>query len=454
MRVKEYDVIVIGSGVGMNIVEETLEHGMDVALVDKGPLGGTCPNLGCIPSKMLIASADRIVEAQEAKRIGVTLKVEDIDFLAIMERQRQWVRENQRHMREGIKAAENLDFYEGEGHFVDEYTLEVNGERIKGGKVFIASGSRTLVPPIKGLDTVEYLTNESVLQLTKRPDSLIIMGGGYIAAEYGHFFAAMGTKVTIVEMAERLVLSEDIEVSHLLQEELLSRMAVYTSAPVLEVKKAPEGVTVVTGEGKSRREHTGQSVLLAVGRRSNADVLKADKTGVALDSRGYIKVNEHMETTKKNVYAVGDADGVQMFTHVGNREAVLAADVAIHGARFKMDYSAAPHAVYSHPQIASVGLTEEAARKLNKKLLVGRVKYFDVAKGEAIMETKGFAKAIVEEGTDKILGFHVIGPYAPIIIQEVTNAMASGSHIDAIRAGMHIHPEITELVPWAFSRLS
>ena len=166
---KEYDAIVIGSGCGTNIVSEALEHDLEVALVDKGPIGGTCPNLGCIPSKMLIHAADRVVDAVDGKKLGVTARVESIDFNFIMERMRRFVKENQRQMRKSLSHAHGLDFYEGEGHFVDEYTMEVNGEKIKGKKIFIASGSRPIIPPIKGLDTIDYLTNATLLQLKTCP---------------------------------------------------------------------------------------------------------------------------------------------------------------------------------------------------------------------------------------------------------------------------------------------
>jgi mycothione reductase len=451
---KEYDVIVIGSGCGMNIVDEALAHGLSTALVDKGPLGGTCANLGCIPSKMLIFAAGRIAEIQEARKLGIEAEIRNIDFNFIMERMRKFIRENQEHMKQGVSHAENLDFHEGEGYFVDDYTIEVNSEKIKGDKIFIASGSRPMIPPIKGLESVDLLTNETVLQLKERPKSLIIIGGGYIAVEYGHFFAAMGTKVTMLEMADRLVLAEESEIAEVLKKELSRRMDVYTNVRAEEVKENERGITVISTDANSgvKKEFTAQRILVAVGRRSNADLLKVENTGVEVDKRGFIKVNEYLETTKKNIFAVGDANGQQMFTHVANVEASLAADNAIHGSKIKMDYSAAPHAVYSHPQIASVGMTEEAARKAYK-VLVGKAEYSDVAQGEAMMEENGFAKAVLEVGTGKILGFHIIGPYAPILIQEVINAMTSGGGIDQIQASMHIHPAITELIPALLSSL-
>ena len=431
----------------MNIVDQTLANGMEVALVDKGPLGGTCPNLGCIPSKMLIFTADRIAEIQEASKLGIDAEIRNIDFRTIMERMRQSVSENREHMRQELSHAEKLDFYEGKGHFTGEYTLEVKGEQIKGKMIFIASGSRPLIPPIKGLDSLDYLTSETVLKLKERPDSLIIIGGGYIAVEYGHFFAAMGTRVTILEMADRLVLAEEPEISQLLKKELSQRMEVYTDVRVEEVRRNGNNTTVIVNalKGGGRKEFTAQRILVAAGRRSNADMLQLENTGAEVDEKGFVKVNEFLETTQKNIFAVGDANGQQMFTHVANREAAVATHNALHGSKMKMDYSAAPHAVYSHPQIASVGLTEENAKKTHK-ILVGRARYSDVAQGKAMMEGNGFAKAIVEVNSEKILGFHIIGPYAPILIQEVINVMASGGNINHLQTGMHIHPALSELI--------
>ena len=446
---KKYDVIVIGSGCGALITDEAAEHGLKAALIDKGPLiGGTCVNWGCIPSKMLIYPADRIIEIQEAKKLGIEADIKNIDFPSIMERMRESRQDSQRHIRDGIGQTENLDFFEGEAHFTGDYTLEVNGEQLQGEMICIASGSRPFVPPIEGLDSVDYLTNESVLELRERPDSLIIIGGGYIAVEYGHFFAAMGTKVTMVEMADRLVLSEEPEIAELLKEALSKRMEVHTNAQAEEVKRNGGGVTVVTRDRESgeQREFTAQHILMAVGRRSNADLLKVENSGIELDARGFIKVNEYLETTRKNIFAIGDANGQQMFTHMANREAAIVAQNAFYGTDRKVDYSVVPHAVYSRPQIASVGLGEESARK-DHDVVVGRTRYFEVAKGEAMMEEEGFAKAIVEKESDNILGFHIIGPYAPVLIQEVVNAMTSGGHIAELNEGIHIHPALSELIP-------
>jgi mycothione reductase len=444
---KKYDIIVIGSGSGAIVVDEAVSHRLKVALVDRGPLGGTCLNVGCIPSKMLIYPADIVVEIEEAGKLGINAEIKNIDFKSIMRRMRKSTIESRNQIREGIIANKNLDFYEAEGHFTGDYTIEAMGQKITGEKIVIASGSRTFIPPIKGLESVSYLTNETLLDLEEKPESLIIVGGGYIAVEYGHFFAAMGTKVTMLEMADRLVLAEEPEISEALRQQLSRRIDIHVNSAVVGVKPAGTNISVVAKDNKTGKEKTftAQKILVAVGRRSNADTLMVENTGVEVDKRGFIKVNEYLETTKKNIYAIGDANGQQMFTHVANMEASIVVENILHNEGIKVDYTSAPHAVYSHPQIASVGLTEEKARE-NHKILVGRMKYSDTAKGEAMQENDGFAKAIIEDESFKILGFHIIGPYAPELIQEVTNAMTSNGNVGEIGNSMHIHPSMTELV--------
>lgn len=451
---KQYDVIVIGSGAGAMIVDEAVAKGLKVALVDKGPIGGTCLNLGCVPSKVLIYAADRIVEIQEAKKLGVVAEIKGIDFGSIMERMRKSRLESQTYIRKGMGESEKLDFYEREGHFVEDYSMDVDGEKIRGKKIFIASGSRPVIPPIKGLESIDYLTNENALELTQRPDSLVIIGGGYVAVEYAHFFAAVGTRVTILEMLSRIAQSEEPEISELLEKEMKKRMDIYTNTQVEEIKKEGKGIIAVARDKATAKqmEFPAQRIMVAVGRRSNADLLKVENTGVELDKRGFIKVDEYLESTKKGIFAVGDANGQQMFTHVANREATVAWHNSTRKTKIKMDYSAAPHAVYSHPQIASVGLTEENAKK-DYHILVGRAKYSDTAKGEAMMEEEGFAKAIVDGHSGRILGFHIVGPYAPELIQEVINAMATGGGVHSINDGMHIHPAMSELILRTFENL-
>ena len=353
-------------------------------------------------------------------------------------------------MREGIARAKDMDYFEGEAHFIGDYTLDVRGKQLKGKKIFIVSGARPLVPLLKGIDTAEYLTNETALALEVRLESLIIIGGGYIAAEFAHFFAAMGTRVTLVQRNKRLVPDEEPEISALLMKELSKRMEIHTNTEAVEIRKTGLGYTVVAKnrENNGSKEFTSQKIMIAAGRQSNADLLKVGNTGVKTDKWGYIVVNDYFETTKKNIWAFGDAIGKKMFRHVANREAGLVWHNAAHQAREKMDYQSAPHAVFSYPEIASVGLTEEAARKAHpvNELLVGTGKYSKTARGEAMMEEEAFAKAIVKKKDGKILGFHIIGPYASLLIQEVVNVMANNGDMWSIARAMHIHPALSEVI--------
>lgn len=451
---KTYDVVVVGSGAGAIIVDMVLSEKKKCALIDRGPTGGTCLNLGCIPSKMLIYAADRVVDIQEAAKLGIRAELRGIDFGDIMNRMRKSIVAERDVMRYGLRKAPNLDFYEAEGRFIGDYTLQVGQETVKGDKVFIAAGSRPFIPPIKGLDRVDFLTNESVLRLKERPRSLLIIGGGYIAVEFGHFFAAMGTEVTVVEMGDRLVAGEEPEVSELLLQSLRKRMNVYLSTQAIEVRGGG-GRTVLVGLDKTTNksvEYAADRLLVAVGRRSNADLLALDKTGVTLDQRGYIVVNDYLETSRSNIWAVGDINGRQMFRHMANRQAELAWRNASGDKKEKMDFALTPHAIYSHPQIAAVGLREAEAVK-SHRILVGRALYAEVAKGEAMMETDGFAKGIVDADSMEILGFHVIGPYAPEVIQEVVNAVAAKKTADELVYSVHIHPAMSELIERTLSYL-
>lgn len=426
---KEYDVIVVGAGSGLHIAEDAVREGKSVAVVDKGYPGGVCLNYGCIPTKMMVHPADVVMEIMEAKKHGIVADIKSIDFKAIMDHMKEAVQESRDKLTRLLKK--HVDFYNCKTKFIDEYTLDV-GEPIRGKQIFLLTGTRPGIPPVKGLDTVPYLTNRTILKLTQAPKSLIIIGGGYIAVELGHFFAAMGTKVTMLQRNQYLVPGQEPEICELLKEKLSQRMNVVTQAEVKEVKKTPAGVQVIAD-----KVYSATHVLVATGRRSNADTLDLEKTGVEVDKRGYIKVDDFFETTKKNIFSAGDAIGRYLFKHIANEEA----DIAWHNAnskdKIKIDYSAVPAAIFTHPQIASVGLTKEQAKKLGK-VRVMKTRYNHVAKGEAMREEDGFVKAIYTPD-GKILGMHIIGPHAAILIQEVINEMRGDMD-------MRIHPALSELI--------
>ena len=452
---EHFDVIVIGSGSGMLIASAAVDQGFKVALVEHGKMGGTCINVGCVPSKMLIYPADVITIVKEAGRLGVNASINSVDFNNIMTRMHAVVTEDSGHQATAVEATSNLTWFKEKAEFISDYTLQVGTHTITAEKIFVISGARTALPLIKGIDKINYLTSDSVLELQTPPKSLLIIGGGYIGMEYGHFFSSVGTKTTILHRADRLIPDEEPEISELLKKEMGQRMEIYTGFEVVEAKQ--EGpVKTLTAKNRqdgSLHEFSAEAVMIAAGRVSNADILKPEKTGVKLDDHNFIKVNDYLETSKKNIWAFGDAIGVQMFKHVANYEAGIAWHNALHDHKAKMDFSVAPHAVFSHPQVASVGLTEQEA-KLHHKILVGQALYRDTAMGAALGFPEGFVKVIVEQETGKILGGHIIGPEASILIQEIINAMVSETGTFApIAQGMHIHPALSEVVQNAFGNL-
>lgn len=453
---EKFDVLVIGSGSGMLIASTAVGSGLKTAVVDNGPMGGTCLNRGCVPSKMLIYPADVVSVLNEAQRIGVAAAVKAVDFKKIMSRMHSLVNGDSDMQAHAVQTTPNLTWFKNVGTFTSDYTLQVGTQKLTAKRIFIVSGARPSIPTIKGIEKVDYLTSDTVLDLETPPKSIIIIGGGYIGAEYGHFFSGIGAKTTIIQRPPVLVPEEEPEISDLLKQELAQRMAVYTGFEVVSVKQKGKMKTVVARnrEDGSLSEFTAEALMVAAGRVPNSDLLKPEKTGVKLDKRGYIKVNAYLETSKRNIWAFGDTIGKEMFKHVANYEASIAWHNAVHEHKVEMDYSAAPHAVFTHPQVASVGLKEAEAKQQGYKILVGKAFYKDTAMGSAMGEPAGFVKVIAEQETGKILGGHIIGAEASVLIQEIVNAMATeGKSFMPILRAMHIHPALSEVVQNAFGSL-
>jgi len=453
---ERFDVIVIGSGSGMIVASAAVEQGFRTALVEHGKMGGTCINVGCVPSKMLIYPADVVATLKDAGKLGVHATVDSVDFKNIMNRMHALVDHDSGHQAAAVEATPNLTWFKETGEFISDYTMRVGSHTITAEMIFIVSGARTAIPPIKGIENIDYLTSGTVLELQTQPKNILIVGGGYIGMEYGHFFSGIGTKTIILQRPYRVLPDEEPEISELLKNEMQQRMEIYTGYEAIETKQEGTQKTLIARNRQdgSQKEFSAESVMIATGRVSNADILKPEKTGVELDERGFIKVNEYLETSKKNIWAFGDAIGIQMFKHVANYEAGIAWHNAVHDHKVKMDFSATPHAVFSHPQVASVGLTEEEAKQQKYKILVGKALYKETAMGAAMGFPEGFVKVVVEGETGKILGGHIIGPEASILIQEIINAMVSETgNFAPIARGMHIHPAMSEVVQNAFGNL-
>lgn len=454
--VKKFDVLVVGSGSGMMIASIAVEQGLKTALVENNRMGGTCINRGCVPSKMLIHPADVTSESRDSERIGVHATVNSIDFKNIMTRMHTLVDGDSNNQAAAVEATKGLEWFKETGEFTSDYTMQVGNQAVTAKKIFIVSGARNQVPPIKGIEKVSYLTSDIVLELETLPKSILIVGGGYIGVEYGHFFAGLGVKTTIIQRASKLIPDEEPEISDLLKMEMEKRLEIQTDLEVVEVKQNAMRKTAVAKNrlDGSLKEFTADALMIAAGRISNADILKPEKTGVKLDERGYIKVDDYLETSKKNIWAFGDAIGKAMFKHAANFEAGIAWHNANHEHKAKMNFLVVPHAVFTYPQVASVGLKEKEAKTQGYKIMVGLALYKDTAMGAAMGEPAGFAKVIVERETGRILGAHIVGPEASILIQEIINAMATepGTYAPIAR-GMHIHPALSEVVQNAFGNL-
>jgi len=438
----------------MSIASAALNNGKTVAVLEMSTLGGTCLNRGCIPSKNIIYPADVINIIKKAGKLGIKAKIEEIDFAYIMERSQSNIQEDVKHMEEGVKHSEGLTMYQDVGEFIDDYTMKVGDEIIKAENIFIVSGARPFIPSIKGIEETGYLSSDTVWDIRKKPESIVIVGGGFVAVEFAHFFSSVGSNVTLLSRSPRLIKQGEPEISDMLLDVMLRTMNVHVNVEVVEAENR-NGVKVITAVDKTSGESQvfeAEELFIAAGRRSNADLLKPEATGVQVDSRGYIKVNEYLETGKPKIWAFGDAIGKYMFKHVANYETQIAW-YNYTGHKEVVDYSAVPYAVFCNPQIASVGMTEEEARKTGKTLLFAHYDYKDTAKGGAMAIEEGFVKIIVEDNTFKILGAHIIGPYAPMLMQEIVNAMNIENGIRSIQNAMYIHPALPEVIQRAFFSL-
>jgi mycothione reductase len=460
-KMKTYDLIAVGTGSATNVLDSMLQRDPEIkiALIDKDEPGGICLTRGCIPSKMLLYPAELLRMVGRASQFGIHMEVKKIDFLRVMERMRTSISRDIGEIRKGLTGHPNIDYYPETAEFVAPYTMKVGGKTIKADAIFLCTGSKPLIPPVKGLEEAEFLTSDTLLKMTELPESIAILGGGYIAAEYGHFFSAMGSRVTIIGRNPQILPDEEPEVSALAKREMSRYMTILTGHEVREVRPAgPEKIEVVAFDAAKGKEITlaAEKILVAAGRAANTDILHPEKAGITTDEKGWIEVNEYLETSQPNIWAFGDATGKYPFKHKANYESRLIYFNAVLGRKVRADYHAIPHAIFSYPEVASVGLKEkDALAKYGEKgILIGLQRFEDTGKGEAMGLKDFFAKVILQEGRDKILGAHIIGPQASILIQEVVTQMYTPEQNSRpIAEGMHIHPALSEVVERAFQSL-
>jgi dihydrolipoamide dehydrogenase len=493
---KEYDLISIGTGSAMHVVDVMLQRNpnLKVAVIDKDEPGGICLTRGCIPSKILLYPAEMIRTIEKANEFGIDVHLHNIDFNKVMESMRHHINEEIDMIRNGLSESQNIDYYHDAAEFIEPYTLKVgsNNVAIRAKMIFLCTGSKPIIPPIKGLEDITYHTSDTILAMDRLPESIAIVGGGYIAAEYGHFFSSMGSHVTIVGRNKQFLPHEEPEISALAKREVGKYMTIITNSEVIEVsisttdgKAEADDDTNSKRSSNKRRMHeekgkksliardmtngeritiTAAEVLIAAGRGPNTDILHPERAGINTDENGWIVVNEYLETSQPNVWAFGDANGVYPFKHKANYEAELVYynNVVLkkeekEDKKVKKDYHAVPHAIFTYPEIAGVGLGEiEALVKYGENnILLGIARYEDTAKGIAIGIKDCFAKVIVKADDLELIGAHIIGPYASVLIQEIINIMYTQHErtVKPVLSAMHIHPALSEVVQRSVSSL-
>ena len=460
---KQYDLIIVGSGSAMNIVDQMIQANpkIKIAVVDKDEPGGICLTRGCIPSKMMVYPAELIRTLDGAEALGLEVEIINVSYEKIMTRMRSVIDKDIESIREGLSNSENIDYFHAQAEFVDPYLMKVDGETITGKMIFLGTGSRAVIPKIKGLDSVGYQTSDSIIRMEMKrlPGSLAIVGGGYIAAEFGHFFAALGCRVTIIARNPQFLPAEEPEVSALAAREMRKHMTVMTDSEVREVRLTDDGMkTLAVFDGRTSKtfDVEAEEIMVAAGRGPTNDILKPEKGGVRTTKEGWIEVNEFLETSQPNVWALGDSHGRYLFRHVANYESEVLYENAVLKRNVQLDYHAIPHAVFSYPEVASVGLREKhAVEKYGESgVLIGFHRFEDTAKGEAMGVKDYFVKVLLERESRIILGAHIIGPQASILIQEIINLMYTKDRSSQpMQDAIHIHPSLTEVVHWAFGSL-
>jgi mycothione reductase len=445
---KTFDLIVIGAGSGLNVAAVGSDAGLKVALIEPGPMGGTCLNRGCIPSKILIHSADVAQIINRSGEYGIRASITGINFKKIINRANNFVDNEAEEIEDAILKDKNTTLFKGNASFIDKNTLKVGNSTIKGKKIVIAAGTRPFVPPIEGIEEVSYLTSKEALRLKKLPKTMTVIGGGFIAAELADFYGGLGTKVVIIQRSEVMLKNEDTIVAKEFTKQFSKTHTVFTNHNTLIVAKKGDGIitTVQPKKGGRKVRIISEQLLLATGRVPNTDVLQVKNAGIKTTKRGYIEANEYMETNVENIWVLGDIAGKYLLKHSANREAATVIQNAIVGKKVKVNYTAMPHAVFSNPQIASVGETQQELDERKAHYAIGHYKYYSTGMGRALEDKSGFCRVYADKKTRKLLGVHILGTDASAIISEAILTMRAGLKVDALIDAIHIHPALSEVV--------
>jgi pyruvate/2-oxoglutarate dehydrogenase complex dihydrolipoamide dehydrogenase (E3) component len=451
-----YDAIIIGTGqAGPPLARRLAGAGMKVAIIERKLFGGTCVNTGCIPTKTMVASAYAAHMARRAAEFGVeTPGSVSVDMKRVKARKDAISGQSRVGVESSLRKLENCSVYQGHARFESPREVSVGSERLTVERIFINVGARAVVPSMRGLDQVPYLTNSSLLDVDFLPGHLIIVGGSYVGLEFAQMFRRFGSEVTIIEMGSRLAHREDEDISAAIQE-ILEREGIHirVNAKCIGFSRHGEEVIATADCAEGASEISGTHVLLAVGRRPNTDDLGLDKAGVAVNEHGYIEVDDQLRSSVPGIWALGDCNGKGAFTHTSyNDFEIAAANLLDHDPRRVSDRILA-YGLYIDPPLGRVGMTDAEVRKSGRRALIGKRPMTRVGRAVEKGETQGFMKIVVDAGTGEILGATILGTGGDEAIHSILDVMYAKAPYQVIQRAVHIHPTVSELIPTMLGEL-
>ena len=452
----QYDAIIIGTGqAGPTLAARLAKTGMHVAVIERGRFGGTCVNNGCTPTKTLIASAYVARLAQRAAEYGVEVGPIRVDMARVKARKDAVVDSSRTSLEQWLRGLANVSVYQGEARFVKAHTVTVGADTLTAERIFINVGARPSVPDLPGVRQVPYLTSESMMDVDFVPEHLVIVGGSYVGLEFGQMYRRFGSRVTIIDMAPRLIGREDPDVSQAIRDILVAEgIAIRLDAMCIALESAPGGVQVRVECAEGPPSVTGTHVLLAVGRVPNTDDLGLREAGIETDDRGYIKVNDTLNTSVPNVYALGDCNGHGGFTHTAYNDYEIVADNLLTGAHRKVSDRIPIYGLFTDPPLGRLGRTEAEARRDRYDILIGRMPMTDVSRAREKGETQGFMKVLVDASSKQILGAAILGTGGDEAVQSLVDAMYGHLPYTVVQHGVRIHPTVSELIPTLLGELA
>lgn len=433
-----YDLVVIGAGPGGYVAAiRAAQKGKKVAVIEKKAIGGTCLNVGCIPSKSYLKHAHWILSAQEANHFGFNFQNESFSFERLVQRKDQVVKKLQGGIHH-LFQTNNIDYIEGEAHFDQQKELVVGEEKIGYQDVLLATGGHPFVPPIPGLDQVAYLTTDSFFALTELPEKLVIIGGGVIAVELAFAMQPLGVAVTLIEVAPDILLTEEPEARKVIKKKLQSLgIEVIIQAKISTVTKQ----SVILEDGSQKNF---DQLLIAAGRKANLAL--AEQLGLTMAEGKFVAVDQHYQTSEKNIYAIGDLIGGLQLAHAASAEGMRAVNAICKLASYPVDPTTVPRCLYTDPEVASFGLTEEAAREAYEDVYTKTVSFSGNGKAIAAEETEGFVKIISEKKYHQILGAVIVGSHATEMIHTILAVKETEGTVDELSEMIFAHPTMSEII--------